>query len=84
MSGEEFTDTVTFLAEGYEYGVQHFSTHYNEWRMTSTNHFHGWYPTKKSAKNALVQLRTARYGYRSNLEYRLIRRPYGEVEVVEG
>lgn len=70
------------LTEGYEYGVQYYSTHYGEWRMASTNHFNGWYPSKASANNALAQLRATRYGYRSDQEYRAVRRPVGEVEVL--
>lgn len=66
--------------DGYEYGVQ---AEYNgEWSMVHTNHFHGWYPSQSSAKNAVAQLRATRYSYRSNREYRLVRRPYGAVEVV--
>lgn len=69
-----------FAVEDYEYGVQ--SEWNGEWSMVHTNHFHGWYPSKASANNALAQLRAARYGYRSNREYRRVRRPYGAIEVV--
>lgn len=66
--------------EGYEYGVQ---IEWNgEWSMVHTNHFHGWYPSKASANNALSQLRATRYGYPKNREYRLVRRPVGRVEVL--
>jgi hypothetical protein len=68
------------LVTGYEYGVQ--GNWDGEWFMVHTNHFHGWYPSEKSAKNALAQLRAVRYGYRVNRDYRLVRRPYGEVEVI--
>lgn len=64
----------------YEYGVQ--DKWNGEWSMVHTNHFHGWYPTKASANNALSQLRATRYGYRSNCEYRLVRRAVGEIEAV--
>jgi hypothetical protein len=67
--------------DGYEYGVQ--IEYKGEWKMVHTNHFHGWYPSEGSAKNALAQLKATRYGYRSNREYRLVRRPFGAVEVVE-
>lgn len=69
-----------FAVEDYEYGVQ--SEWNGEWSMVHTNHFHGWYPSQASANNALAQLRATRYGYRSNLEYRLVRRPFGATEVV--
>lgn len=69
----------------YEYGVQYYEPqHYKDWRMASTNHFNGWYPSEKSAKNALAQLRTTRYGYQPSYEYRMIRRPVGEIEVLSG
>lgn len=67
----------------YEYGIQYFEpNYYKDWRMAKTNHFHGWYPTEKSAKNACAQLKATRYGYRSDREFRLVRRPVGEIEVV--
>ena len=72
-----------FATEGYEYGVQHFSPHENKWRMTWTNHFDGWYPSEKSAKNALAQLRAPAWGYPPQTEYRLVRRPVGEIEVID-
>jgi hypothetical protein len=67
----------------YEYGIQYFSTYYNEWRMASTNHFEGWYPSKGSRNNALAQLRATRWGRQPDTEYRPVRRPVGEVEVME-
>lgn len=42
--------------EGHEYGVQISWNGEGDWTMVSTNHFHGWYPSEKSAKNALAQL----------------------------
>lgn len=69
--------------EEFEYGIQYYSEYRQEWVMATTNHFHGWYPTEKSAKNALAQLRATRYGYRSNYEFRPVRRRVGAVEVVE-
>lgn len=69
-----------FAVEDYEYGVQ--SEWNGEWSMVHTNHFHGWYPTKASANNALAQLRATRYGYRSDREFRLVRRAVGEIEAV--
>jgi len=74
-------DEAGFQIDDYEYGVQ--IEYKGEWKMVHTNHFHGWYPSKSSANNALAQLRATRYGYRSDREYRLVRRPYGAVEVVE-
>lgn len=82
MSGEEFTDPVMFLAEGYEYGIQYYSEWKSEWVMASTNHFDGWYPSEKSRNNALAQLRATRYGWKSTTEYRPVRRPVGEIEVL--
>jgi hypothetical protein len=67
--------------DGFEYGIQCYSTHYNEWRMASTNHFDGWYPSKGSRNNALAQLRATRYGWKSETEYRPVRRPVGDIEV---
>lgn len=66
--------------EGYEYGVQ--GEYNGDWSMVITNHFQGWYPSRNSATNALAQLRATRYGWRSNRQYRLVRRPVGEVEVL--
>jgi len=77
-------DGPMLVVEDYEYGVQHHDGKSNEWRMTWTNHFDGWYPSEKSAKNALAQLRATRYGYRSGCLYRMVRRPVGEIEVLNG
>lgn len=76
----KFDGQEVFAVEDYEYGVQ--VEWHGKWSMVHTNHFHGWYPSKASANNALAQLRAARYGYRSNREYRLVRRPFGATEVV--
>lgn len=79
------SDRLTKEAEEYEYGVQYYEPqHHKTWRMASTNHFNGWYPSEKSAKNALAQLRATRWGYASSYEYRMVRRPVGEVEVIDG
>lgn len=65
----------------YEYGVQ--DKWNGEWSMVHTNHFHGWYPSERSAKNALAQLRsTTLYGRPSLYEFRLVRRAVGEIEAV--
>jgi hypothetical protein len=81
-------DMVEFLMDNdddkFEYGVQYYWEYAQEWRMMTTNAFKGWYPSKSSAKNALAQLRATRYGWKSDREYRLVRRPIGEVEVLEG
>lgn len=69
--------------EGYEYKVQILNRD-GEWVNTWTNQFtsNEWYPSEKSAKNALAQLRTTRWGRENNSQYRLVRRPYGAVEVL--
>jgi hypothetical protein len=68
--------------EDYEYGIQHYNTHKEEWVMTWTNHFEGWYPSEKSMRNALAQLQTPRYGRGPITQYRPVRRPVGAVEVL--
>lgn len=67
-----------FAVEDYEYGVQYYAKNFNPpvWRLATTNHFRGWYPTEKSAKNALAQLRAPIY------EFRLVRRAVGVTETV--
>lgn len=81
--------------EGYEYNIQYRWTKPelierlgDEWEFTWTNRFSSdnWYPTKASVNNALAQLTATRYGYRrgADREYRIVRRPYGAVEVVDG
>ena len=84
MTAANFTDPVMFVAEDYEYGIQYYWAGGDEWRMARTNHFDGWYPSKSSRNNALAQLRATRYGWNSTTEYRPVRRPVGEVEVVNG
>jgi len=69
--------------EGYEYGVQYFCKFDDMWKMCHTNHFHGWYPSRGSARNALAQLKATRYGRRSDYQFRLVKRPHGATEVVE-
>lgn len=66
--------------EDYEYGIQ--IKIGDEWRMTSTNHFDGWYSNEKGMRNALAQLRATRYGRPPRYEYRPVRRPVGAVEVL--
>lgn len=72
--------TVT-AAEDYEYGIQYYWAGGDEWRMARTNHFEGWYPSKSSRNNAFAQLRATRYGWRSETEYRKVRRPVGGIEI---
>lgn len=79
--GYTIPDEAGFEIDDYEYGVQ--SEWRGEWSMVHTNHFHGWYPSKASANNALAQLRATRWGRPNTREYRLVRRPFGAVEVVE-
>lgn len=88
----EFTDPVMFVAEGYEYNIQyrykegHPVSGDHEWHYNWTNKFssENWYPSEKSVKNALAQMTATRYGYRQShdREFRVVRRPIGEVEVV--
>lgn len=80
----EFTDPVMFVAQGYEYKVQRLWN--GEWYNTGTNHFGRdvWYPSLSSGKNALAQHRANRWGVPNTNVYRLIRRPVGEAEVVDG
>jgi hypothetical protein len=64
---------------GYEYKVQYLFN--GEWHNCWSNSYgrDDWYPTLSNAKNALTQMKN---GYRT-YEYRIVRRPYGAVEVVE-
>lgn len=78
--GYTVPDEAGFQIDGYEYGVQ--SEWRGEWSMVHTNHFHGWYPSKGSANNALAQLRSPGWGRPAQYKYRLVRRPFGAVEVV--
>lgn len=79
-------DEAGFEAVGYEYKVQIWDKYANppKWTNTSTNRFDRdvWYPNTASANNALAQHRASRWGRINDREYRLIKRPYGEVEVV--
>lgn len=75
-------NNTVFEVEDYEHGVQYYSTHYNEWRMASTNHFNGWYPSEGSANNAIAQLRATRYGWKNETKYRRVKRPVGPIEEV--
>lgn len=95
MTAEEFTDPVMFVAEGYEYNIQYrwlelgrMNHDTTEWHYSYTNKFseENWYPSLKSVKNALAQLCATRYGYRRSdgREYRIVRRPVGEVEEFNG
>jgi hypothetical protein len=77
-------DELAHGIEDYEYGIQYKWLESDSWKMTSTNHFDGWYPSEKSMKNALAQLRATRYGYHSRYEYRPVRRPVGVIEVLPG
>lgn len=83
-----------FAADGYEYNIQYrwlepgrMNHDTTEWHFSYTNRFgeDAWYPARSSANNALAQLTATRYGYRrgAGREYRIVRRPYGEWEVVE-
>lgn len=79
--------------EGYEYNIQYRYTDPKiterlgvEWHYIYTNRFNdeNWYPKRSSVNNALAQMTATRYGYRRSdgREYRIVRRPYGAVEVV--
>lgn len=67
--------------ENYEYGIEYLVN--GEWKKAHSNRFSGWYDNKKGARNALAQFRATRYGRPARYEYRLVRRPFGDVEVVE-
>jgi hypothetical protein len=80
--------------EGYEYNIQYRWTDPqtieqlgDEWEYSYTNRFNDdcWYPKRSSVNNALAQMTATRYGYNRspNREYRIVRRPYGAVEVVQ-
>lgn len=77
-------DGPILTVEGYEYGVQYYADNFNPpvWRLATTNHFRGWYPSEKSMKNALAQLRAPRWGHAPSYEYRPVRRPVGAIEEV--
>jgi len=79
-------ESTHFPIDGYEYGVQYRYEGSQEWKMAVSNRFNGWYPSERSAKNALAQLKAPRWGYYSQntYEYRLVRRPFGATEVVDG
>jgi len=68
---------------GFEYKVQVLRD--DVWDNTWTNQYgpDEWYSTLKGARYALAQLRATRYGRVNTNQYRLVRRPYGEIEVVE-
>jgi hypothetical protein len=68
---------------GFEYKIQVLSG--DVWENTWTNQFDSddWYPTLKGARNALAQMKATRYGRVNTNQYRMVRRPYGEIEVVE-
>lgn len=82
----QIPDELVHGIEGYEYGVQYYADNFNPpvWRMVITNHFRGWYPAEKNAKNALAQLRAHSYGRPPLYEYRMVRRPVGAIEVLPG
>lgn len=95
MTAEGYTipEEAGFTAEGYEYNIQYrflepgrMNHDTTEWHYSYTNKFNSenWYPTERSVNNALAQLCATRYGYRRSdgREYRIVRRPYGEVEVI--
>lgn len=69
--------------EGYEYKIQILNRD-DEWVNTWTNKFDSdiWYPDLKGVKNAFAQIRATRWGRENTNVYRLVRRPYGAVEVV--
>lgn len=78
---------LVMKVEDYEYGVQYLASNFDppEWKMSWSNkHETGWYANEKCAKNALAQLRAPSYGRPSLYEYRLVRRPVGAVEIVNG
>lgn len=82
--GYTIPDEPGFVLEGYEWGVQIQRHGEGEWTMTRTNRFDGWYPSEKSAKNALAQVKAPAWGYQTPHKYRLVKRPFGAAEVVNG
>jgi len=79
--------------EGYEYNIQYRWRNETEWNKDTTswhyiytNRFSedAWYPALKSVNNALAQMKATRYGYNRShdREFRIVKRPYGAVEVV--
>lgn len=78
----QIPDGPMLVVEDYEYGIQHYSEHREQWEMTWTNHYDGWYPSEKSMKNALAQLRAPRWGHEPSYKYRAVRRPVGAIEVI--
>lgn len=80
--------------EGYEYNIQYRWTDPElierlgqGWEYSYTNRFSddAWYPSLKSVNNAMAQIKATRYGYSraDRREYRIVKRPYGAVEVVD-
>lgn len=89
--GYSIPDEAGFTPAGYEYNIQYrwlepgiHDRNTTEWHYSFTNKFssEAWYPNSKSVKNALAQLRTPRWGQKLNREFRVVRRPYGEVEIL--
>ena len=88
----QIPDEAGFQPEGYEYNIQYRWTDPqtierlgDDWDYIYTNRFDQdrWYPSRASVNNALAQMTATRYGYRrsDNREYRIVKRPYGAVEV---
>lgn len=79
--------------EGYEYNIQYRWTDPeiierlgDGWEYSYTNRFSydAWYPSLKSVNKAMAQIGATRFSYSraGNREYRIVKRPYGAVEVV--
>jgi len=97
VTAESYTipDEPGFTVVDYEYNIQYrwlepgkWDRDTTKWHYNYTNKFseENWYPSLKSVKNALAQMTATRYGYQrgQDKEYRLVRRPVGQVEVVDG
>lgn len=77
----------TLQVEGYEFIIQYREHNLDPWRFYETNKFGEGnpYPSYKSVKNALSQLKNPpKYSYRAQVmstrEYRIMTRPYGPWE----
>jgi hypothetical protein len=73
--------------EGYEYGIQYREHVLDDWELYETNKFgeNLPYPSLKSVKNALSQIKNPpKYSYRATVMptrgYRIVARPYGPWE----
>jgi hypothetical protein len=76
---------------GYEFGIQYREDPDHDWQFYWTNKFgeDTPYPSVKSVKNAMAQIKNPpKYSYRNQVpstrEYRIVSRPYGAWEDFNG